>query len=235
MPLALRNSGILFLFNDVLLGNINSVILSLMANTTAKGFANSTYGAGDNAVYGISECRGDITGQACSECISAAAQQVHAKCPNTPDAQIWFQTCYLRTSVTNFIGQANSTKVGAWFSGVQPVNPAAFIRAVNELMFAMGSAAAYGENRKFGWGKIEDSQLAEKVMYGMVQCSWDLTDSECVKCFSDALAIRTDSCKASVGCFVITNSCWARYEAGPFLLTQSDPAVPTRAITVSNL
>ncbi|KAK8918927.1 Cysteine-rich repeat secretory protein 1 [Platanthera zijinensis] len=228
-----------FTGNAILQGNINSVLLDLVANTSAYGFANSSYGTGADTVYGISECREGANAQACSACVSDSALKAHTSCSNSADMSMWQHSCYLRYSNKNFMGKPDSTKIGAWFSEDKPADQQAYTLAVEELLGVVGSAASWGENRKFGWGVMDSPNFKGSLgkLYGMAQCTWDLEQDACTKCLADARQIRRESCGDRAGCYVITESCALRIEISAFLFLNAalDPTTPARSITVGSL
>ncbi|KAK8952973.1 Cysteine-rich repeat secretory protein 1 [Platanthera guangdongensis] len=246
LPIAINGADFIFqkcgenfTANAILPGNINSVLLDLVGKTSTHGFATSSYGTGADTIYGISECSEGATAQACSACLSDSALKAHTSCPNSADMSIWQHSCYLRYSKKNFMGQPNSTKIGAWYSIHKPVDQQAYTRAVEELLGVVGSAASWGENRKFGWGVMDSPNFKGSVgkLFAMVQCTWDLDQDACTKCLADARQIRRDSCGDRLGCYVITESCALRIEISAFLLFNPahDPATPARSITLGSL
>ncbi|KAK8918928.1 Cysteine-rich repeat secretory protein 1 [Platanthera zijinensis] len=228
-----------FTGNAILQGNINSVLLNLVANTSAYGFADSSYGTGSDTVYGISECREGANAQACSACVSDSALKAHASCPNSADTSVWQHSCFLRYSNKNFTGQPDSTKIGAWYSDDKPADQQAYTRAVEELLGAVGSAAAWGENRKFGWGVMDSPNFKGSVgkLFAMAQCTWDLDQDACTKCLADARKIRKEACGDRAGCYVITESCALRIDTSAFLFLNAplDQTTPARSIAVGSL
>ncbi|KAK8953617.1 Cysteine-rich repeat secretory protein 55 [Platanthera guangdongensis] len=246
LPIAINGADFIFqkcgenfTANAILQGNINSVLLHLVGNTSTHGFTTSSYGTGADTVYGISECSEGANAQACSACLSDSALKAHTSCSNSADMSIWQHSCYLRYSNKNFIGQLDSDKVAVWRSVDKPADQQAYTRAVEELLGMVGSAASWGENRKFGWGVMDSPNFKGSVgkLYGMAQCRWDLEQAACIKCLADALQIRRQYCGDRAGCYVITGSCSLRHEAYAFLFLNAplDPATPARSIAAGSL
>ncbi|KAG9154341.1 hypothetical protein Leryth_000795 [Lithospermum erythrorhizon] len=55
--------------------NINITLSKLLAETSKDGFSISSYGSGTNKVFGLAQCRGDISKKDCSICTKAARQR----------------------------------------------------------------------------------------------------------------------------------------------------------------
>ncbi|KAL0926858.1 hypothetical protein M5K25_003111 [Dendrobium thyrsiflorum] len=231
-----------FTNNDNLQANINNTIFDLVTETSAYGFANSSHGSGSDTVYGIADCRGDVGDQICSACIANAAKQIQTTCWNSAEARIWYPYCFLRYNTSNFIGQADMNVVGWWFSSENMMNPKVFKSTLTELSAALWYTAADAENRKFGWGQIENHNLKNSndetiIIYGMAQCTWDLDGLTCIKCLTNAFFIAESECgEAATGCYVITKSCDVRYEINPFLfLNATTPLERTRSIIFGDI
>ena len=66
-----------FTTNSPYAKNRNLVLSSLASNTTSnRGFYNATNGQGFEMAHAIAVCRGDLSPQNCSDCISSASQQI---------------------------------------------------------------------------------------------------------------------------------------------------------------
>nr|KYP33854.1 Putative cysteine-rich repeat secretory protein 61 [Cajanus cajan] len=61
--------------------------------------------------------------------------------------------------------------------------------------------------------KLENST----TLYGMTQCTRDLSNTNCTKCLDDALSKLLDCCDGNQGGRVLKGSCNFRYEIFPFL------------------
>jgi Salt stress response/antifungal len=56
--------------------NINHVISDLVTKASVGGFAVSSYGKGKDTIYGLAQCRGDVSSDDCSSCLADAAKQL---------------------------------------------------------------------------------------------------------------------------------------------------------------
>ncbi|KAI0527523.1 hypothetical protein KFK09_003127 [Dendrobium nobile] len=240
-----KECGKNFTNNDNLQANINNTIFDLVTNTSAYGFANSSHGSGSNTVYGVAECRGDVGVQTCSECIANAAQQIQTTCLNAAESGIWYQHCFLRYINSNFTGQADMNVVAMWYSTENMTNTKVYTKTLYELSVELWFTAPFrAEQRKFGWGQIENHNLKNSndetiIIYGMTQCAWDIDNVACSKCLGNAFNITESACgEAAAGCNVITKSCAVRYEIYPFLFfnaTAVNPSKTTRSIIFGNI
>lgn len=69
--------------------NINSVLADLVATASTGGYATSTAGKGSSVIYGLAQCRGDVSAGDCAACLADAAKQLPATCSYSSDARIW--------------------------------------------------------------------------------------------------------------------------------------------------
>lgn len=88
--------------------NIDRLLPVLVFRTALTGFATVTYGKGQDKVYGLAQCRGDVSSKDCFGCIQDAAKQIREVCPDQADARIWFDYCFLRYDNINFIGKVDT-------------------------------------------------------------------------------------------------------------------------------
>ncbi|KAJ0024016.1 hypothetical protein Pint_07110 [Pistacia integerrima] len=77
-----------------------------------------------------------------------------------------------------------------------------------------GSEAAAGGFNKYAAGKEAVSDTV--TLYGLVQCTPDLTESKCNECLIDTIKFMQNCCDTRQGGRVITPSCSFRYETNEF-------------------
>jgi hypothetical protein len=80
--------------------SINSVLTDLVAKaSTGGGFATSSAGENETVIYGLAQCRGDVSASDCSACLADAAKQLRNSCSYQSDARIWYAYTCTHTSV----------------------------------------------------------------------------------------------------------------------------------------
>jgi hypothetical protein len=71
--------------------SINSVLTDHVAKgSTGGGFATASAGENETVIYGLAQCRGDVSASDCSACLADAAKQLPASCSYQSDARIWY-------------------------------------------------------------------------------------------------------------------------------------------------
>ncbi|PWA74901.1 receptor-like protein kinase-related family protein [Artemisia annua] len=68
--------------------NIDSLLTKLVQVTTQSGYDATSVGTGKAQVFGLAQCRRDISTEDCSSCIRNASQEIQKMCPNRVDARI---------------------------------------------------------------------------------------------------------------------------------------------------
>lgn len=190
--------------------NIDIVLARLVATVTNDGFSTaSMFG-----VYGLAQCRRDVSRTDCFLCIQEAAKQIRQRCPDQADSRIWYDTCFLRYNTKDFFGQVD-TSFGIYVFNVKNVtNPVAFGQRLGGLTEEIGSEALVPKNKGFGSGKTNVS--SSDSIYGLVQCTRDLSPFSCSQCLAKAFSDFKGVCNGKRGCRVLYSSCYADYEMYPF-------------------
>ncbi|CAM0872533.1 unnamed protein product [Alopecurus aequalis] len=211
-------------------GGINSVLTDLVAKGSTAGFATSSAGMNKTLIYGLAQCRGDVSASDCSACLTDAANQLPTTCSYQSDARIWYDYCFMQYDNTDFAGQAD-TGAGVILVNVQGEdNPKAFEKAVGKVM---GKAAAQASaSGSAGLGSAKDQYTPFVTIYGLAQCTRDLAPLSCAQCVSTALSKFGDFCGAQQGCQINYSSCRVRYEIYPFYFPLDGPGgQPTTDMT----
>ena len=76
--------------------NINRLFSNLSEQSSVRKFYNVTAGATPNRVYGLYQCREDLSPENCKVCIQDASQRIVQVCPLFGEAIVWYYECMLR-------------------------------------------------------------------------------------------------------------------------------------------
>ncbi|CAI9105748.1 OLC1v1004749C1 [Oldenlandia corymbosa var. corymbosa] len=196
--------------------NIDALLPQLVSGTISNGYITTSYGKSPNQVYGLAQCRGDVSESDCASCIQDAAKQIRELCPKQADARVWYDYCFLRYSPDEFAGRVD-TSVGIIFYNVENVtDPDSFNKKLGSLSDKISKeAVSTSGNRGFiGRGKTDLSDF-EKI-YALVQCTRDLSQLYCAQCLAQAIGQFPNTCNNKKGCRVLYSSCIVRYELYPF-------------------
>ncbi|MCD9646977.1 hypothetical protein HAX54_037254 [Datura stramonium] len=136
--------------------NIGKVLAELVPVSAKDSFSTTSYGDVKNQVYGLYQCREDISSSDCLSCIRDAANEIRKRCPDQTDARIWYDFCFLRYQTKNFLGQVE-TIPGIFYWNVDFVSdPDFFNKELAQLKNQIIAEAIVPKNRGLGKGKRKD-------------------------------------------------------------------------------
>ncbi|XP_019167715.1 PREDICTED: cysteine-rich repeat secretory protein 38-like [Ipomoea nil] len=194
--------------------NLNTLLGNLSSNTPRNGYSSGTAGKCTDKVYGLALCRGDVSTTDCKSCVADATTKIRELCPKNNGAIIWYDNCLLKYSEDDFFGEIDDVNKFYMANGVEAKDPKLFMQKTKELLTRLAAKAAL---LKSSYAAGEEDIGASVTLYGLTQCTRDLSGEDCKKCLDDAIAELPQCCgTAKVGGRVIQGSCNFRYETFPF-------------------
>ncbi|XP_021891384.1 cysteine-rich repeat secretory protein 60 [Carica papaya] len=183
--------------------NVNSLLTSLVNSATYSSYNNFTI-MGSNpqdVVYGLYQCRGDLSMPDCATCVARSVTQLSSLCSRTCGAAVQLQGCYVKYDNATFLGVEDKTVV---FKKCGP--------SVGYDTETMGKRDAVmtgivntgGPYRVGGSGDVQ----------GVAQCVGDLSVGECQDCVADAIGRLRNDCGMAVYGDLFLGKCYARYSTG---------------------
>ncbi|KAF8403626.1 hypothetical protein HHK36_011730 [Tetracentron sinense] len=209
--------------------NLNLLLSSLTSKViTMDGeFYSNIVGENPDSVEGQFLCRGDVTPEVCRNCVKKASETVSQGCLNQTGAVTWFDECMLHYSNISFLGIVEMLPEFFMDNPVnnsQPDEPVIHaIHLKNGLISkAQGSPLMYA---------TEESQVTEtETIYGLAQCTRDLSSSDCGRCLDNLMTPDFRSrCEGKRGCGHWAPSCIMRYAYDLFYQPTVQPSVPEPA------
>lgn len=186
--------------------NLNSVFSSLEANVNLnKGFYRAEAGESSDKIYGLIQCRGDVSQSGCQECTRESLALATKNCDGSKSVVIWQEWCYFRYS--------NASFYGVWEkSGSATSNDTSLddpdVAAKGMAMMTGLAAAAPNETLMFDKSEMDDGKGGKR--YGLAQCSRDLGKLACRDClgyflkgFSTTVANKRRWQIYGIGCFML--------------------------------
>ncbi|XP_010247023.1 PREDICTED: cysteine-rich repeat secretory protein 38-like [Nelumbo nucifera] len=194
--------------------NLNKLMSSLSYKVVPSGFGLGSVGQAPDRANGLALCRGDVSSTDCKTCVSEAKTEILQRCPNDKEGIIWYDNCLLKYSNKDFFGNIDY-KYKFYMWNVQNVsNPASFNQKTKELLSHLTNEA-YHSPKLFATG---EQKLGEaQTLYGLVQCTRDLSTTGCKKCLDEAISEISSCCDGKIGGRVVGGSCNFRYELYPFV------------------
>ncbi|XP_042490139.1 cysteine-rich repeat secretory protein 38-like [Macadamia integrifolia] len=194
--------------------NLNKLMASLSHRVPHSGFGHVSVGQEPNRVYGLGLCRGDVSSTDCKTCIANAKTQILQSCPNDKGAIVWYDYCLLKYSNDDFFGKIDTTNKVYMCNTQNVSDPATFNSKVRELLNQVATKAHHG-SKMYATGQLVLD--GSEKLYGLAQCTRDLSRANCKKCLDDAINDLPTSCDGKRGGRVVGGSCNIRYELYPFV------------------
>ena len=213
--------------NSTFSTNLNVVLSSLSANASRLDrFYNTTAGLSPvDRVYGIFLCRGDTKPQLCQDCVKVASEDlVMNRCPNQKEGIIWFDVCMVRYANRSISSNMEQRPRGFAKSPTAiRSNSDEFNRILGDMMDRLVTRAQ-AQKDMFA---VEEVKVTDfRNLYGLVQCTPDISPHFCNVCLRNALGDIPSCCGGREGGRVLAPSCTIRYESGPFFETNGTTTVP---------
>ncbi|CAJ2660357.1 unnamed protein product [Trifolium pratense] len=193
--------------------NLKTLINSLIYKTPSTGFGIGSVGLVQNQqAYGLALCRGDVSTSECKTCVSDATKEIQSRCPYNKGAIIWYDNCLFKYLDNNFIGKIDNTNKFTLLN-VQSVNdPIKFNNITKDLLSLLANEASM-DKKFYASGDLKIGE-SERV-YGLTQCTRDLSSVDCKKCLDDAISELIPYGKK--GGRILSGSCNIQYEVYKFV------------------
>ena len=210
--------------------NLNSLLSSFSSNANVDFFATTRGSDTSEPVYGLFNCRGDLTSQDCRDCVNAAVKEITNNCSTQKVAIIWYETCVLRYSNRSFFSTVDKKPMIGMLNVQDVTDPNKFNQLLNasliELLVKLAketSNVPTGAN-KFGTKQVN---MTNQTLYSLVQCTPDLSGTDCNNCLQDAIKILPSCCSGKQGGRIVFPSCNLRYELYQFYETVATVPPPS--------
>ncbi|KAF8409477.1 hypothetical protein HHK36_005553 [Tetracentron sinense] len=214
--------------NSTYQSNLRILLSSLSSNATVgNGFYNLTTGRDPNIVYGLYMCRGDVTNDTCGNCVETASKEILDRCPEEKVATTWYDECMLRFSNQSIFSiLQESPGLSMWNTQNVSDPSGTFNQLVADTMNSLATRAASGQSRmKFATGEANFTGF--QTLYSLVQCTPDLSASDCNRCLRGAIDALPSCCSGKRGGRVIRTSCNLRYEIYRFYGVEATSPAPS--------
>ncbi|KAK0589956.1 hypothetical protein LWI29_020608 [Acer saccharum] len=220
--------------------NLNRLMGFLYHQTPYTGFGlgSTSFGAHyPDQPYGIALCRGDVSSSDCKTCVAEASSYIRKSCPNRKQATIWYDNCSLKYSDEKFFGQIDhGTKFYSW-NTQNVTNPTYFNQKAKDLLTHLAHEASVTP-KMYAAGELKLEGSEKEIVYGMAQCTRDLSDGDCKTCLDGLIGDLPSCCDGKQGGRVVTGSYWRFFstvDSSPKLMLSNvnnvtDPVVFNRQL-----
>ncbi|KAL0738824.1 hypothetical protein Bca4012_015034 [Brassica carinata] len=164
-------------------------------------------------ITGLFLCRGDLSSEACRDCVSFSVTDIVARCQNQREATIYYDECMLRYSDRNIFSNLTLTEDYPMYNdySVQAKDEERFKKLALTTMIETAIEAA-NSTRYFCTRKTK-GVIELRELYVLVQCTPDLTREDCLFCLLQSI---NNLNFISIGSRYLFPSCNSRYELYPF-------------------
>lgn len=212
-----------YLPNSPYESNLNSLLTSLVNSATYSSYNNFTIQASSpqDALYGLYQCRGDLSMPDCATCIARAVTQLGGLCSSTCGGALQLDGCYVKYDNSTFLGVEDKTVVLKKCGPSVGYEEEAMARRDAVLAALAGSSGAY---RVGGAGKVQ----------GVAQCVGDLSAPECGDCVGEAIGRLKSDCGTADYGDMFLGKCYARYSThGPPFFSKAHHGKPSFLAPIS--
>lgn len=218
--------------------NLNTTLNSMSSDTRINyGYYNFTTGKNPNKIEATVLCRSDISINDCRSCVHYSVTTLPVACNNTKQAFAFTDNCVTYyTDSKAFHVLTDEPNFALRFDGNTTTVPKLkFNSSLTTLMSSLKHKASLGNSEiKFATGKIDLTH--NQPLYGLVQCSPDLSKDDCVDCVEYLISsvfykyfIIAKPLFIAKGGRVVSPSCNVRYELYPFFKNVTYNAQPPAA------
>ncbi|KAG8635253.1 hypothetical protein MANES_16G013900v8 [Manihot esculenta] len=224
----------IFSTNSTYQANLYVLFTFLSSNASRPlGFHYTSAGQNPDDVYGSFLCRGDYSPDVCQDCVSFATQvDLARRCPVEEEAMIWYDQCFVRYSNSSFFSTMEQEPM-IYNRNVNNVTDVGLLRYLLNTTMSVAAAEAASipsEAKKFAVKEV-DFEESQKLYY-LVQCTPDLSGSDCNSCLQIAISLLLEYCDRSKGGRMWCPSCGVRYEMYIFFNTTVLGAPPLPPVDV---
>ncbi|XP_041023459.1 LOW QUALITY PROTEIN: cysteine-rich receptor-like protein kinase 10 [Juglans microcarpa x Juglans regia] len=216
--------------NSLYNSSLKSLLSSLSSNVTRNiEFYNTTSGQNTSDIlYGLFLCRGDVSSQKCQACVATATKELATKCSKEKIAVIWYDECMIHYSNESIFSTVAVRPRISLLNTQNITEQDRFNRLVNTTMTDLASRASNFPigAKKFGTNATKFSEFQN--LYNLVQCTPDLSSTDCYQCLQTAINRLPICCNGKQGGRVLFPSCNVRYELYPFYEGASPAPPPTQ-------
>ncbi|PON41059.1 Cysteine rich receptor like kinase [Parasponia andersonii] len=198
--------------------NLKVLLSSLSDASRINDFYYATAGRRvTDLVFGLFLCRGDVNSLVCQGCIATASQEIQRLCPSQREAIIWYDKCTIRYS-DQPIFNISGVKPAHYLTGSTNRIDDQFILLLGSFINTLAVRAAYSgeQSKKFAAGKQNLTSSGSETVYGLVQCTPDLSVADCSMCFQSAISAIPTCCNGQSSARLLLPSCYVMYDLEPF-------------------
>ncbi|KAK9282561.1 hypothetical protein L1049_005482 [Liquidambar formosana] len=180
---------------------------SLVSQSANTSFSSTTAGEGQSAIFGLFQCRGDLTTSDCYNCVSKLPAMADKLCGKSIAARIQLNGCYMRYEISGF-KQVPATEFLYRVCGSTRASGSEFEGKRDTAFDMVEKGVEGGTSGGFYTGSYES-------VYVLGQCEEDLASGDCGDCVKAALDRVKVECVDSISGQIYLHKCYISYSYYP--------------------
>ncbi|KAL8107815.1 cysteine-rich receptor-like protein kinase 26 isoform X1 [Apium graveolens] len=219
-----RDSRVNYTSNSIYKTNLDTAQATLFAaaNTSTSGFYNATVGEGPDQVNALVYCRDDVQPDICRSCVKDSMNKLRESCPTTKEADIWYDECVLRYSNASIFNNVETWPLVFIWIQRNASDMDQFNKDLRDLLDKLKGQAI---QQKFASG--DTRSLDFLTIYGLMQCSPDLSSIQCNNCLDGLMGSIQSCCSGKLGARIINPSCQLRFTTNDLFYNDTIVDAPT--------
>lgn len=183
--------------------NVNSLLTSLVNSATFTIYNNFTIKSptSQDTLYGLFQCRGDLSNGDCASCVARAVSQLGTLCLDSTGGALQLDGCFVKYDNTTFLGVEDKTEVLKKCGPLIAYDSDELNRR-DAVMDYLGTSD--GSSKPFRIGGSGD-------ISAVAQCVQDLSASECQDCLSEVVGRLKTYCGAAASGDMYLAKCYVRF------------------------
>ncbi|XP_048137005.1 plasmodesmata-located protein 6-like [Rhodamnia argentea] len=186
---------------------VDSVLTSLVSSSASSSYNNFTIPGStpSDTVYGLYQCRGDLTVADCSSCVSHAVSQLGTTCAGSSGSTFQLEGCLVRYDNTTFLGAQDKTVMLRRCGPLTgDANSDELTRRDAVLGYVGAGDGTYKPYRTGSSGSVQ----------AVAQCVQDLSNGDCQDCLAEAIGQLKSDCGAAKWGDMYLAKCYVQYSDG---------------------
>ncbi|KAL2931617.1 Cysteine-rich receptor-like protein kinase 24 [Bienertia sinuspersici] len=165
--------------------NLFYLLSNLTLKSETRQFYNLTSGEGPNKVYGLFYCYEDSNNLMCQSCIETAATEIVQNCTSSVEGIVWYDYCLLRYA-DRYIFSVNDVSTYHFYAE-GPANYSRYNQQLTHSFIRLSEVASSGDS--LSSSVSEESEFGDELaMSAKVECTPDLSPSDCGSCIDTGLS-----------------------------------------------
>ncbi|KAF3555657.1 hypothetical protein F2Q69_00015710 [Brassica cretica] len=172
----------------------------------------TTYSRNSTYYNNLTTLLGDVSLEDCRNCVPFSVKESLTRCPIQIEVVLYYDKCMLRYANQDIFSTLQMEEAQTMFSNI--IIPTNQQERFGELVLSMmnnAAAEAAASSKKFG--ARETNYAAFQSVYGLVQCTPDLTTRDCSRCLETSINQLPTT---NTGARILFPSCNSRYKSYPF-------------------